>query len=308
MFKEFYQLFKRAPLWRLSLLLSFLSGLSLCFFPTIALKKIFPFLPGAAFIAPLAAKKPLLHPTQEAQNTQSAPLTDQVIYPNLDHSFTHHITLGSYDIPLPKGQWHPILQVQTPNSFPILFLSLIRLENNHVTGMIFAQTTVKNAPLSLEENIQIPCHDDRNLILARSEKANHADCLLLQPALLNGLDLSDDNFINDTLARLRMSGIVPPPFMLAVSWRHMVIQSPIMGNFISVDTLLPPLDPHTHSPHLLGSFEAWQNHKLSPQATYFLKRLTSWLKNWYPILEASSLHHLPENFKNNEDKDPLAPR
>lgn len=311
MIKDLFLLFKRAALWRCSLILTCLLGLYILFFPPAKLKEIAPWLPETSFNSTHSPHN--MEATQDAstqaltaRSQQNTHEPDHILsYPNMDTTFHHYASLAHHQIPLPAGDWHPILEAVTKDAFPIHYISLIRVENHNITGLIFAEATHQNEPLSLAQTMITPCHDDRNLIIERYETAQSAQCILLQPALLTGLDADSDDFVNDTIARLRLSSLVLPPFMIAASWRYMQLDAQNMSDMITIDTLLPPVEPHQH--HMLAPFEAWHSSAIEhfPKAKRFLYAYKSWLHLWHLTLEETYHHHPSTPPKN--DRDPLAP-
>lgn len=282
-------LWKQAPLWRLSFMIG-LGGLVMAaFFPTPWLKKQAPWLPG---MAPAATHAP--HDSAHADggpgnadNAPSGPMPVHLQYPSMSEIVRDRVILGGHTIPLPKGEWHPILSAQISNESPLSFLALVRTHQGAITGLIIAQATQQPIALDRAGNVTGICHDDRNF-LNHSLPVSPAgeDCIGSGTVVIQGNDVSTNPLINQSIARLQALGVTPiPPLFLAVQWRHVATTTDGQAQVGLVDTLIPPLDQQTHQ--LLAPIPVWSRDALSPypEARTFLTRMRSWALEWQKALQ-----------------------
>lgn len=302
-----FALWKRAPLWRFCLVTGTLALVLGVLFPAPRLRGYFPWLPmGFSVDSPGTMQNSGQTGSHLATTASSTEEKPQILYPDIDTTLEHYTILAGHQIPLPAGQWHPVLTASTNEHFPISFIALARASHHILTGLVIAETNLVPTPASLASTITQPCHDDRNTVIERHESAETAECILLEPALLNGLAVNDDNFINDSLARLRISGFIVPPFMIAASWRHLEImpkegvtpdQEPRAG-FAIVDTLIPPLSTPVRQGQIriLAPLDSWQGgvRDRNPEVASFMKNMVDWLHNWLEILQQGYHHNLPD--------------
>lgn len=289
-FGTFFSLWKQAPLWRLCFIVGIGSLALAAFFPTPWLKRQAPWLPGTA---PQAA-----HPSHEAapdetaghneaENGPAGPMPVHLQYPSMSEIVRDHVVLGGHTMPLPKGEWHPILSAQISSDSPLSFLALVRTHQGAVTGLVIAQATQQ--PISLERagNVTSICHDDRNF-LNHSLPVSPAgeDCIGSGTVVIQGSDVSTNPLINQSIARLQALGVTPiPPLFLAVQWRHVAATAEGQAQVGLVDTLIPPLDQQTHQ--MLAPISAWAKGTLNsyPEARNFLNQMRSWALEWQKALQ-----------------------
>lgn len=283
-------LWKQAPLWRFCFILG-IGGLALAaFFPTPWLKKEAPWLPGHALSD---AKGP--HTSagntddkNSAENGPTGPVPVHLQYPSMSEIVRDHIVLGGHTLPLPKGEWHPILAAQISDDSPLSFLALVRTYQGAVTGLIIAQATQQPVPPDRIGNATGVCHDDRNFLNHSIPVASSGeDCIGSGTVMIQGNDVSTNPLINQAIARLQALGVTPiPPLFLAVQWRHVTMAPDGQAQLGLMDTLIPPLDQQTHQ--LLAPLPAWGKGNLGPypEARAFLAQMRDWALEWQKALQA----------------------
>ncbi|PHI97537.1 hypothetical protein BG621_01955 [Parasaccharibacter apium] len=242
----FIALWRQAPLWRCCFILGVGGILMAAFFPSPWVKKHAPWLPGHlpphTSNALQAANSAHDDSTEaESQSTNHPPIHMQ--YPSMAEIVRDRVTLAGHTIPLPKGEWHPILSAQISNDSPFSFLALVRTQQGAITGLIIAQATQQPIPIDQTFAATNVCHDDRNYL-------NHSlpllpageDCIGAGTVVLQGDDVSTNPLINQSINRLQALGVTPiPPLFLAVQWRHIAVTSNGQAQIALIDTLIPPL-------------------------------------------------------------------
>lgn len=309
-FGTFASLWKQAPLWRLCFIVGIGSLVMAAFFPTPWLKKRAPWLPGTA---PAAAHAPhdlssgsTEEGQHEAENEPAGQLPVHLQYPSMSEIVRDHVVLGGHTMPLPRGEWHPILSAQISSASPLSFLALVRTHQGAVTGLIIAQATQQPIPLDRTGNMTGICHDDRNFLNHSLPVApSGEDCIGSGTVVIQGSDVSTNPLINQSIARLQALGVTPiPPLFLAVQWRHIAATTDGQAQVGLMDTLIPPLDPQTHQ--LLAPMSVWAKDApaSSPEARNFLSQMRGWALDMQKALQRGfdnqpQGHPLP--------RDPLAP-
>ncbi len=303
-------LWKQAPLWRLCFILGVGGVAMAAFFPTTGLKHKMPWLPGEA---PHTGKTPHAGSHDSDMDAQGGPdrgpagqMPIHLQYPSMSEIVKDHVTLGGHTMPLPRGEWHPILSAQISNDSPLSFLALVRTHQGAITGLIIAQATQQ--PISLDQagNVTSICHDDRNF-LNHSLPVSPAgeDCIGSGTVVIQGNDVSTNPLINQSIARLQALGVTPiPPLFLAIQWRHVAATPEGQAQVGLMDTLIPPLDQQTHQ--LLAPIPAWAKGTPTPyaEAKNFLNQMRSWALEWQKALQLGFDNQLQGH---SIPRDPLAP-
>ncbi|UMM64390.1 hypothetical protein [Aristophania vespae] len=269
-------LWKRAALWRLSLVLSILCFILAAYFPTDSLKKTFPWLPGQE------------HFTQQhsfqSKDQSHGDAREQLSLPDMQKSFKGSITLAGHTLPLPHGEWHPVVMAQSEEENGANFIALIRLDHSVVTGFITAQLSQKALPPILADDIMTPCHDDRNYFTTNKNVPGQINCSFLANAVMAEDVVSLNPFVHAAISRIRDAGLLIPPLMITAGWRHV---SPLPSGQITgaiVDVLLSPLEQGT--PRLLAPLSHWDKKVLNkdPAALNFINKAKEWLPLWSNLL------------------------
>lgn len=297
----FARLWKRAALWRICLVLGVGGTAMTIFFPTSSIKKYAPWLPGKA-PTPLSYQS---DPSSHSDDTHQT--MGRLGFPDTNNVVTDHTSLAGYTLPLPAGQWHPVLTAQTVDDIPFSFIAFIRTDQGAVTGFITAQATQQPIPQALAENLLTPCHDDRNYISYNNETQKTIDCSFLANAVLGQDTVSLNPFIAEAISRVRQLGFPVPPLMITAGWRHLKATSSHQVNAIAVDTLVAPLSPDTHQ--MLAPFPTWtkENYKHDPEASRFIAESLKWLPKWQAILQAGVNNTSVEDLSSSDFTDPAAP-
>ncbi|MCX5616243.1 hypothetical protein NQF87_04550 [Bombella sp. TMW 2.2559] len=290
-FGTVFSLWKQAPLWRLCFIMGIGSMILAAFFPTPWLKQQAPWLPGTApqttHPSHGAASDETSTGHSEAETGPAGQMPVHLQYPSMSEVVRNHVVLGGHTIPLPRGEWHPILSAQISSDSPLSFLALVRTHQGAVTGLIIAQATQQPIPLDRAGNATSICHDDRNFL-------NHSlplspageDCIGSGTVVIQGSDVSTNPLINQSIARLQALGVTPiPPLFLAVQWRHVAATADGQAQVGLVDTLIPPLDSQTHQ--LLAPIPVWGKSipDTYPEARTFLNQMRSWAPEWQKALQ-----------------------
>lgn len=195
-------LWQRAPWWRFFLLLGMLClGLTI-FYPTHWLKQRLPWLPGQDHFT----RMPVSSRQEENHNGQG-----QILLPDMQASFSDHIPLAGHLLPLPEGQWHPILQTSEDGPDAVTFIALARFDHSVVTGLITAQFSQQALPPILADNMLNPCHDDRNYLSSIRNAPGQVNCTFLANALMADDIVSLNPFIHTAISRIREAGLLLPP-------------------------------------------------------------------------------------------------
>ncbi|QCE34099.1 hypothetical protein FAI40_01415 [Acetobacteraceae bacterium] len=195
-----HNLWKRAPLWRWSLIGSVSFLLMTTIFPSEGLQKLLPFLKGH-------------YPTEEKtdQTNNPSPAGPQAfsfhISPlNSDKTVFGKITIAGRDFPLPQGAWHPILAASSQNDLSLT--SFLREKDGKVTGFLTILSTLRPIPSFMIphiEEVKEKCHDDR--IAAHWNAPSYHDtkinCAFLEPVSpMNDRSIMNDPFLDASLSRI----------------------------------------------------------------------------------------------------------
>ncbi|WP_205839578.1 hypothetical protein [Neokomagataea tanensis] len=237
------RLWKRAPLWRTAFLLGGACAGLTAFFPTQALKHRAPWLPGHAPNAQGTA----------AQGAAPAPDdSGKLGLPDPNILQTGSIHIAGHTIPLPAGDWHPILTGQTGPRGELSEQFLARMDRGVITGIVIVRATQIPIPTSAVLNLDAPCHDDRNYFAQISEKAAPTglpveECTFTSSALPQGAASGEQSFDQAAFARLNTLAYPIPPIMINIGWFHVAaVQGSQSVQAESVTTLLAPVEPVTN--------------------------------------------------------------
>ncbi|QDH15457.1 hypothetical protein E3E11_05900 [Oecophyllibacter saccharovorans] len=304
----FGQLWKRAPLWRLSLLVG-IAGLGLAaFFPTPFLKAQCPWLPGSA---------ESLEKTGPADSAAAVPQA-RFTYPDLRESLQGSVPLGAFVLPLPEGTWHPLLAAQTPPPASFSYLAFVRLTGpvgtgGKVTGLLVVQVSPTPLPPAIADTMMAACHDDRNYMTQLRELPRETQCTFLSPTLLGQQTVSFNPLITETIARLHALDMPLPPLMIMSGWRLFRPQTAEDGagassaslppaQVMTVDLLLAPTKPGTT--HLLAPLQGWDRQEIGhvAAARSYVTAQKNWTGQWVARLNQG--FHIPALEPSPTPRDP----
>lgn len=279
----FTRLWKRAPFWRTALLLGGVCTGLTAFFPTASLKHHAPWLPGHA-LPSSAVDTNANSPPQPTSDTGKIGLPD----PNIIQRGAIHI--AGHTIPLPTGDWHPILTGQDGPRGELSEQFLARMDRGVITGIIVARATQIPIPASAVLGLDTPCHDDRNYYAHISEKAAPSglpveECTFTSNAVLDALATNAAPFEQAAFDRLRTLAYPVPPIMMNIGWFHVApVANAQSVQAESIITLIAPLDPQTNQ--IIAPPQAWPKENLSkfPQAKQFVSATNTWAKTWTNLL------------------------
>lgn len=283
----FGRLWGRAPLWRTSVIVT-LGALGMtAFYPTPALKKAMPWLPGSA---PGAARSNLgfgasQSDGQEMQTGDASNLGDQVAAP--DPGIVEHgsIAIAGRILPLPAGDWHPILTSRSGAHGEISQQVLARTDRGVVSGVIVVRSTQQPVPADLAEQLETPCHDDRNYAAHILDKPDVSqECSYTGNAVLENQSVSSDPFITAAFNRMHTLGFPIPNLMINMGWYYAAAAGNGMAHIETVETLVAPIE--RGSRQLLAPQQYWSKasvHK-NPEASQFIDALDRWMIGWSRVL------------------------
>lgn len=294
---HFPPLWRRAPLWSFSFLFAVLCLSLSVFYPTPWLKKRFPWLPGEDhFVSGTALP---------GQNSHE-PDQGQLLLPDMQASYTDQVAIAGHILPLPKGEWHPVAQAQKEAPDSVNFIALVRIEHSLVTGLITAQFSGQSLPPILADNLLNPCHDDRNYLSSIRNSPGQVNCTFLATALMANDVVSLNPFIHAAITRIREAGLLLPPLMITVGWRHI---APLPGGQVTgatVDILLAPMEKGTT--RLLAPIDHWDKEVLSKDrnAMNFINKAKDWLPLWGNLLTEGYNNTLPPSASRGGKYDPAS--
>ncbi|MXV43853.1 hypothetical protein GS501_02145 [Saccharibacter sp. 17.LH.SD] len=299
----FGKLWKRAPLWRTCLVIG-IGGIGMaCFFPTPSIKHYAPWLPGSP--QKFSDTPP---PNTSPSDGAPTPFT-HVELPDLNATIQNHISLAGHTLPLPKGEWHPVLKAQAMSDIPYSLIALMRTDHGAVTGFIIAQAVQQPLPQISPDEMLTPCHDDRNYLTKLQITPSNVDCIFLGNVILPQSNMPAISFAEAALKHTQTSGFPLPPFMINADWIHANLIAPNQWTAVEEETFIAPLDPDTHQ--LLAPLGSWSKETLSrhPAAQNFISASRQWLPLWQKALQQTYDNTLPSGSLSSAAlKDPAAPQ
>ncbi|AQS85030.1 MAG: hypothetical protein ABF876_14810 [Acetobacter aceti] len=291
----FSRLWRRAPLWRLSLVsMVAFSGVT-ALYPPDWLVGLYP--PLGRF-----AHHPAATPDDDAsssdssrnetgQNSQAAGGgghgngygTEQASVPPIDAQLIDLMPFAGRQLPLPAGIWHPVLTETTGPHGEISSNILVRTDRGVVTGVILVQATTASVPPSVLSDQ--PCHA-RDAYFQRTLAApkDAVQCISTNVSLTPKGDIRSRDDIDWAFGRLQLLGFPMPPVWALASWTY-AVNAPDGGkNFENVTMALSPADPGTA--RISTSLSDWTPDGLgtSPFSGRFMQDVNGWLTQWAPVL------------------------
>lgn len=292
----FSRLWRRAPLWRTTLILTGTCSVFALLFPAPWLERSVPAYQHVADkVGHMMGRSSAAQQAAEADN-QGRRMVSQ---PPMDAQLEGVIPFAGRQLPLPAGHWHPVLNYQDDIAHGEILTSLyVRSERGVITGFIIAQATTQSLPSSDTQMLQDMCHNTFNFMTGDlPQDGTQTECWMTAPIrvvnnqfitsnqALQGL-VSSPLFIPPALQRLGMMGFMLPPVLVDAGWVH--IEKSKSGNgvdFATVHTFVSPAQAGEHIT-IPGAPEDWSKPGMnnSPDVADFVQRTNGWLKNWTPIL------------------------
>lgn len=144
---------------------------------------------------------------QGAQPGGDPGLGDQIGVPDPGIAQHGSITIAGRTLPLPAGDWHPILTARSGAHGELSQQVLARTDRGVVSGVIVVRATQQPVPADLAEQLETPCHDDRDYAAHISDKAGVSqECSYTSNAVLENQSVSTDPFITAAFSRMRTLG------------------------------------------------------------------------------------------------------
>ncbi|WP_408873923.1 hypothetical protein [Gluconobacter roseus] len=279
----FGRLWRRAPLWRTSVIVTVGALGMAAFYPTPALKKAMPWLPGHL---PGAAPSAGQQADQTAAGPGGAPgAGDQIGVPDPGIAQHGSIMIAGRTLPLPAGDWHPILTARSGAHGELSQQILARTDRGVVSGVIVVRATQQPVPAELAEQLETPCHDDRDYAAHISEQPGVSqECSYTSNAVLENQSVSTDPFITAAFSRMRTLGFPIPSLMINVGWYHAAVAGKNTAHIETVETLVAPIEHGSRQ--LLAPPQYWNKasvHK-NPDAAQFIDTLDRWMIGWSRVL------------------------
>lgn len=285
----FGRLWRRAPLWRTTIILT-AGALGLAaYYPTPVLKKAMPWLPGK-----LPGQQPAANVNGGAQNDGStsgqpgAPPggagNAQVGVPDPGITERGTLSIAGRTLPLPAGDWHPILSARVGNHGELSQQVLARTDRGVVSGVIVVRATQQPIPGDAVEQLQAPCHDDRNYAAHVSNVPGVSEeCSYTGNAVLENQTVSSEPFIADAFKRMHMLGFPVPPLLINVGWYYAAVDKGGV-QIETVETLVAPIEKGSRQ--LLAPPAYWNKASVhnNPEAAHFIDALDHWMLRWSHVL------------------------
>jgi hypothetical protein len=294
----FTRLWRRAPLWRATLMATGVTTVLSVLVPAPWLASSLPAYTG------LTAR------IQHALGVggQGDTGTDDALHPQEDHrtisvppvdaQMEGRVSFIGKDIPLPAGKWHPLLTYQDDLSHGEIMTAIyVRTNDGIVTGLLLLQGTSQSLPMADTMPIQGQCTSPF-AFMTRSQPVDgsHSECWLTSPIrIVNGFFLTSDPalqqlvsspfFIPAAVERLNIQGYTLPSVLVDAAWNRIEKREPgSRADFLSVHLLTSPAPPgSTRAP---GAPENWTRTGMRDSATVsdFVQRTNAWIQGWAPYL------------------------
>lgn len=290
------ELWKRAPLWRICVIITFISGFLVFLFPSPLVKSHF------ASLSSISDNFWQLFPaTQKPSNPDQKehPPARSVEIPPMDAEFIGMVHFAGREIPLPFGKWHPLISYRDSTSrYEIITKLFVRYEKGIVTGLILAQSSPQEVPLSATRMMESECHNPFNFFNSGLPQDGHrVECWMTSPIRVAGNVLMTSNqalqdilgpqmhYTPAALQRLMIMSFMLPPVFVDAGWNY-IEKGKSFGevNFMSVHTLLSPAIPGKNI--VPGVPENWSRADMNdnPAVVSFIQATRSWLYNFIPLL------------------------
>ena len=293
----FSRLWRRAPLWRLSLVsMVAFSGITVLYPPNWLVSLYPPLGKFAHHTAPAAQDD-----DSASDNEQSSPppaqsgaaggkgqggdyTTAQGAVPPIDAQLVDLMPMAGRQFPLPAGIWHPVLTETSGPHGEISSNILVRTDRGVVTGVILVQATTASVPTSAMTDQ--PCHLDGAFFQRKLAAPGGAvQCIATNVGFTPKGDIHSKDDIGWAFGRLTLLGFPMPPVWALASWTYAVNAEDGGKNFEVVSMALSPADPGTA--HVKTPLSDWSPQGLgtSPFSGRFMQNVNDWLVRWAPILQ-----------------------
>ncbi|NHN89668.1 hypothetical protein [Acetobacter conturbans] len=312
----FSRLWRRAPVWRLSLfgMVAF-SGLTVLY-PPHWLVKLYPPIgtlvhhpaasadsggdtpssseeqdtdasQGAAPPPPPAGRAPQQTAAAGGDNGHRGDYTtsSKAAAPPIDAELRDIIPIAGRQLPLPAGVWHPVLTEESGPHGEISSNILVRTDRGVVTGVILVRATTASVPAKEASNLEPFCPKDRSVsrhLLAAPSGATQ--CAATGVGFMPHDEKASRDDIDWAFHRLNLLGFPMPPLMGLGLWVYEANAADGGKDFEVVSIALSPAEPGTAK--LSTPLADWTPEGLgnSPFSGRFMNNLHNWLLQWAPIL------------------------
>ncbi|MFT8718424.1 hypothetical protein [Acetobacter sp.] len=291
----FTRLWRRAPLWRLSLIGMVACGGLTALYPPHWLVNLYPPIGKLVHHAPPASSGEG-EEQGSAGDGGSAPASGgsndyrsgQAAAPPIDADLRDVIPLAGRQFPLPVGIWHPVLTEQNGPHGEIVSNVYVRTDRGVVTGVILVRATTVSIPANLSSVPHPSCDREEGILFRRvlPSPPGTTECVMTnvtQPPMGEAASRED---IDWAFHRLVLLGFPMPPVLVQGIWVHTVRDPTGDGqNFETMAIALSPADPGTT--HIKASMDDWTPEGIgaSPFAGRFVNDVNNWMLKWAPVLQ-----------------------
>jgi len=289
------RLWRRAPLWRLTIYGSVFFAALMAFYPAPYLLRA---IPALSRLHPAGSGS---HGPQSGSGSGDAAAAPQpgaaggpgdgsgrtkVTLQPLTQSLVGSVPLAGYPVPLPAGTWHPVMSAESGPHNAILSQVYVRTDRGVVTGLIMATGTAQPAPDPDLMNLDAPCHDDR--LYARGTlqlSAKTSACWAIGTVLIGPTDHQNDALLQAAVQRLAALGYPMPPLFFVTRWIHLNVVDNKGVSVRQIDTMVSPAGPGTT--RMPAPLDQWIKGKIgnNPDTARFFDHMQSWSKRWVSTLE-----------------------
>lgn len=295
--KQLKDLWRRAFLWRLTIY-AFIFCLALAIiFPASWLQRDFPWGPGTDKSG---------HQDHPTPQPGSAPASPEELA-----SISGNIPFAGHRIPLPAGTWHPLVAANGGLHGSQEVLSLVRIDQNIVTGVIMlGADTHPLTGTALESEFNL-CNGTGNYV-SQSSKVTSPDgtkeCWYLAPSRTSHRSGPQDfpAIIGDELDHL---GILYPALFVQARWVYAAPGTTGTWYPTVMSIFLAPNE--SGSLRLIAPLSSWNVRHFAADRTVrsFIGRTQSWFDNWVTILRSAMENGMagPNLPIRKENRDPAYP-
>ncbi len=186
------RLWRRAPLWRLTLASAASFAILSVLYPTPSIlaliRRATPTDPGAAPVEQLIGS-----------------------YPPFEAVFSGTLPFAGRILPLPSGEWHELVSGRSEHDTELDFMVLGRVEHGALTGAIVASASVFPADGPIKPHLPFGCFDTRSTVAVPPADSGPHDCWFARTTSLSHLARRADE-------RLTKLGITVGPSLVATTW------------------------------------------------------------------------------------------
>jgi hypothetical protein len=251
----FGRLWDRAPAWRLTVVAAVSTMIVAAFYAPWH---------GTAPNAPIAGK---YQPPTAAQ-LLGPPRRDVVV-------------AAGRQVPLPPGEWHTIVHVNTQNEPPLEAQILVRVSDDRVVGVVATRGNMTPSETVHKLPYGTTCSSSAALDSAVVQTGNNSrECWGIVPSTpqKDWQPHGNNALFALALDRLKEAGISLPPQMLVAEWFHADDKNWATSEYFfdpAQDKLAPQGMPNWMPMTVNGN----------PEASAYVKRIASWMRRWSPLLQ-----------------------